>query len=107
MEIIKMTREEWEAEGKKRFGENFKNWKFKCPVCKYVASAEDYLAANAPESHIGISCIGRSIPDEVYKAFGSNKKGVKKGPCDYAGYGLFQLNPIEIIGENIRAFEFA
>jgi hypothetical protein len=106
-ERIKMTRDEWEAEGLRRFGEDKKSWKFKCPVCKHVASVQDYLDAKAPEGDIGMACIGRSLSEQPYRAFGSNPKGAKKSPCDYAGYGFFQFNPVEIIGEGVRGFEFA
>lgn len=30
---VVMTQEEWLAEGKKRFGENFMCWNFRCPMC--------------------------------------------------------------------------
>ena len=107
MERIKMTRKEWEAEGVRRFGENRKNWKFICPVCGHVASVQDYLDVKADDGDIGIACIGRYSKERIFKAFGSNPKNIKKSPCDYAGYGLFQLNPIEIVGEGVRGFAFA
>lgn len=30
--------EEWQAEGKRRFGEDVKKWRFVCPMCGHVAA---------------------------------------------------------------------
>jgi len=103
------SREEWEAEGRKYFGEDVLNWTFKCPVCGHVASVKDYVDLGASPGMVGFSCIGR-LMDNPKKAFG--EKNDKDGPCDYAGGGLFLLNPIKICldKENdkyINCFEFA
>ena len=99
---MKMTKEEFKAEAVKRFGEDMMNWKFACPVCGNIASVEDYKKAGAPSGAVGFSCIGRWIPDSQ-EAFG--KKPVEKGkPCNYAGGGLFGLNPIEVEGNYYFAF---
>ncbi len=100
-----MTVEEWNKEGERRFGHDMMNWKFVCPVCKHVASVAEYKAAGASQGMVGYSCIGRMMPASR-KAFG----GKGPGPCDYAGGGLFGLNPLRIRdqdGQVHRYFEFA
>ena len=96
-----MTKAEWEAEGKKRFGNNQMKWKFKCPSCGHIASVQDYKNAGASENVVAFSCIGRYLKNKPREAFG--EKG--KGPCNYAGGGLIGLNPIEVDG--VHYFEFA
>lgn len=66
-------------------------WRFVCPVCKHEASVSEYRAAGAPDSAIAFSCIGRWAD------------GVG---CDYAGGGLFRLNPVHIDGSEDRMFDF-
>ena len=102
------TQEEWRAEAVRRFGEDHKQWKFVCPVCKYVQSVQDYLDANAPQGAIGFSCVGRYIEGEAKQAFDVSVK--EEGPCNYAGGGLFRLNPITVIlpdESEHQAFDFA
>jgi len=94
-----VTKEEWLAEGERRFGTDKRSWKFKCPACGYVASVGDYMEAKAPPEAIAFSCIGRWLPD-AREALGKGP-----GPCNYAGGGLFKANPVEVEGE--RYFEFA
>jgi hypothetical protein len=99
-----MTHEEWLAEGARRFGEDHAKWRFKCPVCGHIATPADWRAAGAPDTSIAFSCVGRWLPS-CKDAF--SKSG--KGPCNYAGGGLFKLNPITVIGEDgaeVQAFEF-
>lgn len=96
-----MTQEEWFAEGKKRFGDDMMKWKFVCPACKHVAAVEDWKKAGAPENTVAFSCVGRWI--------GGGDMGTTK-PCNYAGGGLFRLNPAEVImpnGSKHQAFAFA
>ena len=50
MTTIRMTRAEWEAEGKRRFGDDMMTWRFVCPSCGHVQSANDYKAAGAPST---------------------------------------------------------
>lgn len=96
-----MTKAEWKAEGRKRFGPDLMKWKFICPACGHVASVQDYRDAGAPINTVAFSCIGRYLKGEQRKAFGERGKG----PCDYAGGGLIGLNPLEVDGEHY--FEFA
>jgi len=84
-----MKHSEWRAEGESRFGDDIKSWKFVCPSCGYVASVQDWIDAEAERS-IAFSCVGRNT--------GSKKEMGDKtgGPCNYAGGGLFQINPVKV-----------
>jgi len=108
----KYTLAEWRAKGAALFGDNFMKWKFVCPVCGHVASVQDWKDAGAPVTSAAFSCVGRwaGPHPEVHKGtFGPN--GIPgKGPCNYAGGGLFGLNPVLVIdpdGVELRAFAFA
>lgn len=92
--VMKMTHEEWLAEAERRFGKDAKQWKFVCPSCGHVASVADWTAAGATEGEIAFSCIGRRLKSSA-KIF---EKG--KGPCNYAGGGLFRLNPVTVTFEH-------
>ena len=98
-----ITLEQYLAEGEQKFGPDRMNWRFVCPSCGHVASAAEYKAAGAPEGAIGFSCIGRWVGAKI-DAF---EKG--EGPCNYAGGGLFNINPVEITGRSkpFFFFEFA
>jgi hypothetical protein len=106
----KYTYEEWRAEGERRFGKDQMNWKFVCPVCKHVQSTTDYKNAGAPSDVVGFSCVGRWLP-ECRDAFGLRKprKGDKKGkegPCNYAGGGLFRINPVTVLFPDQKSGQF-
>ena len=98
-----MTYAEWIAEGTRRFGEDYTKWRFVCPCCGHVASTQDWLDAGAKNA-IAFSCVGRWVGAKR-EAFGEGE-----GPCNYAGGGLFRLNPIQVTCEDGRlhhAFAFA
>lgn len=103
-----LTHEDWRAEATAKFGPSPLDWQFVCPVCKHVASVREYHEAGAPKE-AGVSCIGRHKGDmaKVQAAFVKTKVG----PCDYAGYGFFRLNPVEVTNPEwdkpMEAFEFA
>lgn len=97
---------DWEAEGRRLFGEDIQCWKFVCPACGHIASVSDWKAAGAPAGAVPFSCIGRWLPGEPRDAF----TGKGPGPCNYAGGGLFGLNPVRVEykgSDPIDAFEFA
>lgn len=88
-----------------RFGADPMKWKFVCPVCNHVASVADWKAAGAPEGAVAFSCVGRwqRVARDAFDGSGP-------GPCNYAGGGLFQLNPVHVrmkSGEVHRAFDWA
>lgn len=108
-----MKLDEWIKQGVKLYGSDTKLWCFVCPICNTRQSIQDYLNAGIDEDKaresIAISCIGRELENPQI-AIGRNTP-VKKGkPCNYAGYGLFRLNPINVEienGEDVRVFAFA
>lgn len=97
-----MTLKEWETKGAKLFGPDKLDWRFVCPSCGHVATVQDWKEAGAPEGAVAFSCVGRAL--------GTSKQiGAKSGPCNYAGGGLFKLNPIKIThddGEVSHLFAF-
>jgi len=98
----------WLAEGRKRFGKDGTKWKFKCPSCGVETTVQEWRDAGAPEGQIAFSCVGRSKG-----ASGATKSGLgAPGPCNYAGGGLFRLNPVTVTdfgeeGATHQVFEFA
>jgi len=98
-----VTNKEWLAEAECRFGPHPDLWRFVCPSCGHIASVGEWKDAGATEGEIAFSCIGRNL--------GSMKElGAKKGPCNYAGGGLFRLNPVTVVffdGHERETFEFA
>ena len=115
-----MTRDEWLAEAMKRFGKDPRKWRFVCPVCKTVQSIEDFLEQTELDKErildvIGFSCIGRWAKGGCEHQ-GLSTEPVEKGAdskpamgCDYAGGGLFRLNPVKVEweGEVHGRFAFA
>ena len=104
MKIITIAREDWQEEARKRY-DVFEAVKFRCPMCGYAATVADYKAAKAADGMIGFSCIGRLIGAKR-NAFG----GKGEGPCDYAGGGLFKVNPIHLTEDGqpyTEIFDFA
>lgn len=102
-----VTWEEWKAEARQLFGDDPLDWAFVCPVCGHRATVRDWRAAGASEGMIAFSCIGRSAGAKR-EAFGKGPR--KKGPCNYAGGGLFALNPVSVAypdGATRATFEFA
>lgn len=100
----KFTLEAWRAEAVRRFGKDSAAWKFVCPSCGHVVSVGDYKKAGAPEDAVAFSCIGRYL-EKRSEAF---KMG--QGPCNYAGGGLFRINPVAVLssdGEEHYVFDFA
>lgn len=102
--IEKMAHQDWLAEGRRRFGDDFDNWRFVCPLCKHVASVGEFRAYRRAKPESATSeCIGRYQGGR--SAFGTEGTG----PCDYAGYGLFRCSPIRIAveGKERHCFAFA
>lgn len=94
-----MTLSELTSEAVARFGPNHYDWAFVCPACKHVATVRDWRDAGANEGEVAFSCVGRHLPN-AREAFGTGP-----GPCNYAGGGLFGLNPLEVDG--VRYFDLA
>jgi hypothetical protein len=96
-----MTLADWRAEAMRRFGPDPMLWRFVCPSCGHVTSVKDWRDAGATECEIAFSCVGRHLKKSG-DIFGA-------APCNYAGGGLFKLNPQPIIyedGTTANAFAF-
>lgn len=99
-----ITKEDWEKEGERLFGPDKMKWRFVCPACGNVASVGDYeryKEQGAKPDSATNNCIGR------YDGHLDVKMGSAR-PCNYAGYGLFDLCPVRVFdnGEEIRCFAF-
>ena len=94
--------EEWADEAKRLFGDDPMDWRFECPVCGYRARVRDWKDVGAISGEAGFSCLGRHLPEE-------QRDPENGGPCDYAGGGLFRLNPVIVHcdGTTVEMFEFA
>lgn len=80
-----MTQSEWMEEGKHRFGKDYMEWKFQCPMCGHVASIREFKDAGADSPNCAYQeCIGR------YTGKGSPKKGDSSG-CNWAAYGFLGI----------------
>lgn len=101
----RMTEAEWNAEGERRFGTDRMKWRFVCPSCGYIASVQEWKDAGAGSGAVAFSCVGRWLK-KCSEAFLNNG-----GPCNYAGGGLFKINPVlvapegSLVGNEI--FDFA
>ena len=103
----RLTHDEWLAEATSLFGEDPKKWRFVCPACGYVQSIQDFLdrtklTKKEIGTQIGFSCIGR------HDGHRNVDMGTKPGPCNYAGGGLFRLNPVIVMmdGKENDVFDF-
>lgn len=64
-----MTIQEWREEGTRRFGEDYMDWKFECPMCGHIASIRDFKEAGAK----GPDCACQECLGKIYG------KGVPEG----------------------------
>jgi hypothetical protein len=101
--MIRMTREQWIAAGKSRYGADRMQWRFRCPSCGHIATPQDYRAAGAPQTAVGFSCVGR------WSGAASEAFSDASGPCNYAGGGLFRINPLLVTDgeQEWQMFDFA
>lgn len=100
---VEIPQEQWEAQAIERFGTDTMAWRFVCPSCGHVAAVKDWRDAGASEKEVAFSCVGRHLPNPV-DAFH------KPGPCNYAGGGLFRINPMHVRmkdGHLTTIFDFA
>jgi predicted RNA-binding Zn-ribbon protein involved in translation (DUF1610 family) len=94
-----MSFEEWESLGKKLYGDDKRQWKFKCPSCGHVQSPEDfrkYKEKGAFPSDAYYNCLGRYDPTSEGTIF---KKGQ---PCNYTLGGLFKLSSRVVVDGDKR-----
>jgi hypothetical protein len=106
--MIKQTVEEWRNEAISLFGENPRNWKFKCPACGHVSSVQDFLDLEVDPQGAYVVCIGR-----VNGKGADGLKGKDEGyGCNWAAYGLFGTlgkgrKVIVEDGREVEVFDFA
>ncbi len=76
--------DKWIKSLQKKFGNDSKNWKFKCPSCKNVQSGQDFIDAGVPDKADNVyqNCIGRYV----------SGKG-----CDWTLGGLFQIHKTIVV----------
>jgi len=91
-----ISAEEWRKKGKELYGENARDWKFRCPACGHIQTAQDFRDNDIdPNGKVYYSCIGRWVPGNG---------------CDWTLGGLLTIHTLEVIGEDdskIPVFEFA
>lgn len=100
--------DDWLAQARSLFGENPGDWRWVCPSCGHVARMQDWLDAGAPREAVAFSCIGRWTTPEG-RDVGPVAGQPKEGPCNYAGGGLFRMNPVKVKGDcgvMFEVFEF-
>lgn len=106
----KLTLEEWLAEGEKRFGKDYKKWKFVCPACGRVSSVKEFMKLGADPNDAYQNCVGR-VNGKGKGFLKGEKSDTFEDGCDWASYGLFGnmgKGPIVLNnGKETQAFEFA
>jgi len=84
--MTKYTLQEWHAEGKRRFGDDYKNWRFVCPACGRINVGYEFNEAGAEPNDMYATCIGRHN--------GKGEKPLKGNEtpngCDWAAFGLLK-----------------
>ena len=76
--------EDWLSELKSRFGEDSKKWAFKCPSCRNIQTAQDFID-NGLEEHkdnVYFNCIGRYM---------------KNKGCNWSLGGLLKINKVSVM----------
>lgn len=102
-----LSYEDWLAEGKALFGENFEDWEFVCPSCGHVQKVSDFrqfAKRGASPDTARFNCIGRYDGHLDNDAFVSGQQ-----PCNYTSGGLICITPVSVIlpdGKKRVSFEF-
>jgi hypothetical protein len=104
-QLRELSHEAWLVEAEQRFGADAMGWKFICPSCGHITAVGDWKKAGATEGQVAFSCVGRNLGADDKQTFRN-----QGGPCQYAGGGLFRLNPVRVVmadGKVRETFEFA
>ena len=83
---------DWHEEGRVRFGSDKMDFAWKCPSCGVKITSREYMRLGAPSGALAFSCIGRYAKDGPVGEIGGDIQ-----PCNYAGGGLFGLNPVRVL----------
>ena len=97
-EWLRLTLDEWLAQGIKLFGPDVDDWEFKCPNCGHIQTRRDWLALGMSkrqvDQRLGFSCIGRWLNPMKAVDFGEMSTGFG---CYYAGTMSPNISPITVI----------
>ena len=112
--VRRMPLEQWLAKGRELFGDDPKQWRFRCANCGHVQTIADFIKLRdlglwEGDAQIAYySCIGRYdsriLPGQLGRLDGEGKS-----PCDYTLGGLFCLAKTIVIDDEGRehpVFEF-
>ena len=93
-----MTRDAWLARGRELYGEDMRQWKFRCVACGHVQS---HKLAEARDPNIGDT--------SRWIAFSCEGRRNSKVGCDWTLGGLFKIHKLTVLdGErSVPCFEFA
>lgn len=117
--MVEITKADWLERGKRLYGEDAKNWEFKCPNCGNVQTIADFLElkkAGILKEDVDVgtlvyfSCIGRFDTRIPEKDIGTIWDKKKRSPCNYTLGGLFCFANVFVIddeGEKRPVFDFA
>ncbi len=118
-ELKEIPLKDWLAEGERLFGDDKRQWKWKCPNCGHVQSIADFielrdkkiLPSDFDAGKVAYySCIGRFDTRIPEKDVGTIWDKKKKSPCNYTLGGLFCFANTFVINESrerIPVFDFA
>lgn len=114
--VKRMSKEDWLAQGRELFGDDPRQWKFKCACCGHVQTIADFIELQDLGLWHGIdaqvayhSCIGRYDP-RIPEEEPGRLDGEGKSPCDYTLSGFISLAKTLVVddeGHEHRVFEFA
>lgn len=97
VERLVMNVGDWKNKATQLYGEDSKQWKFRCPRCNGVQTGQDFIDAgiDEPEKKFHFSCIGRWVEGRG---------------CNWTLGGLFQIHKVEVVADNgeiVPVMEFA
>jgi len=78
---------DWINLGKSKFGEDFADWKFKCPKCGTVSSGRDFLNKGMAAEKSRVVCIGCAWKADNF--FGTFGKGLVLNRADESKIEVF------------------